>query len=249
MSNISALPAVLMVTGHMGAMACAGEISSAVPCKIEVVESRKQALVALRREDFAAVVVDETVAEDDGDGGEQLWRATGMAVPLQVNFAISSSRRLVREIRAALHRRELEQTRARAVTMTMMKAEVGSALTGILLELELMGKMSQMPEEGQDRLKQIAELTTGLRRKLESGSAAAIAESAQAKEAQREIVRQALLERREADRNSGARPPTMMAGPETLVSSVSAIRARVDALNASRKMRSSSNQGVRTLLS
>ena len=64
-----ALPAVLLVTGHMGAMACVAEVSASVPCMVEVVENRKAALVALRRGEFSAVVIDEAVAEDDGENG------------------------------------------------------------------------------------------------------------------------------------------------------------------------------------
>jgi hypothetical protein len=218
-----ALPAVLLVTGHMGAMACVAEVSASVPCMVEVVENRKAALVALRRGEFSAVVIDEAVAEDDGENGEQLWRATGMAVPLQVNFAISSAKRLVRELRAALHRRELEHARAREATMLAMKAEVGSALTGILLELELLAGMAEISDEGQERLTQIAELTSSLRRKLDAGSAAVASETAQAREAQREMVRRALLERREAARNAGGNSRMTMAGANAAVATLSAV--------------------------
>lgn len=233
MTNDKALPAVLLVTGHVGAMTCAGEVSSGVPCTVEVVENRKAALSALRREEFAAVVVDEAVAEDDLEGGEQLWRATGMAVPVQLNFAISSVRRLIRELRAALHRRDLEQTRARESAMSVMKADLGSALTGILLELELLRGMGQIPEEGLERLKQIAELTSALRRKLDSGSAAAVAESVQAREAQRETVRRALLERREAARNAGGNSRMMMAGASVAGAGGTAVGAEIGIVVAS----------------
>jgi signal transduction histidine kinase len=195
-------------------MACAAEVATAVPCTIEVVENKKQALVALRRAEFAAVVVDEGVAEDDEESGEQLWRATGMAVPVQVNFAISSAKRLVRELRAALHRQQLEQSRARETTLAVMKAEVGSALTGILLELELLAGMAQIPPEGQERLRHIAGLTTALRRKLDVGNAAAMAQSIRAREVQRETVRQALLDRREAARSAASKTTTVMAGTD-----------------------------------
>src|SRR5487761_2187608 len=100
---------ILMVTGMEGARNCATVIATQLGCEIEVAESRKQALVALRRKEYAAVVIDETVVECDPSGAEAIWEHAGLAIPLQVNFALSGATRVVREVRAALHRRDREQ--------------------------------------------------------------------------------------------------------------------------------------------
>jgi len=66
-----------------------------------VAEGRKAALAALRRREFAAVVMDETMAECDPSAAEAVWDRAGLAIPLQINFALSGAARLIREIRAA----------------------------------------------------------------------------------------------------------------------------------------------------
>jgi DNA-binding NtrC family response regulator len=99
------MSSILMVTGIEGARNCADAVGAQLGMDVEVAEGRKGALAALRRREFAAVVVDETVAECDPAAAEAIWEHAGLAIPLQVNFALSGTPRLVREIRAGLHRR------------------------------------------------------------------------------------------------------------------------------------------------
>ena len=56
---------ILMVTGMEGARNCAAVVGTQLGKEVEVAEGRKAALAALRRREFAAVVVDETIAECD----------------------------------------------------------------------------------------------------------------------------------------------------------------------------------------
>jgi len=56
---------ILMVTGIEGARNCAAVVGSQLGMEVEVAEGRKAALAALRRREFAAVMVDETMAECD----------------------------------------------------------------------------------------------------------------------------------------------------------------------------------------
>jgi hypothetical protein len=163
---------ILMVTALNSAADCAAEVAKALQCSVEIAESRKSALAALRRTEFAAIVVDDAVAEADWEGAEQLWRASELAVPLQLNFAICSCARVVRELRAALYRRSLEEGRARKAAETHLQADIGSALTGIVLELDLLKRSPQLPVELQDRLQHVSSLTGELRKKLVPSHAA-----------------------------------------------------------------------------
>src|ERR1700746_4182878 len=104
---------VLLVTGIEGAHNCADVIAKQLEMDVEVAEGRKAALGRLRQREFAAVVVDETVAGCDPAAAEAIWERAGLAIPLQINFAVSGAARLIREIRAALHRRERGQMLAR----------------------------------------------------------------------------------------------------------------------------------------
>ena len=104
---------ILMVTGIEGAQNCAEVLKRELGIEVQVAEGRKAALAAMRRQEVTVLVVDETLAECDPSAAEALWEHAGLAIPLQINFALSGASRLLREIRAALHRREREQLLAK----------------------------------------------------------------------------------------------------------------------------------------
>ena len=128
---------ILIVTGIEGARNCATVVGTQLSMEVEVAEGRKAALGALRRREFAAVVVDETMAECDPAGAEAIWEHAGLAIPMQINFALSGATRLVREIRAALHRRERELTLARRAAAAAIETELKTTVAGLLLNSQL----------------------------------------------------------------------------------------------------------------
>ena len=83
---------ILMVTGIEGARNCAALVGAQLGMEVEVAEGRKVALTALRRREFSVVVVDETVAECDPAGADAICEHAGLAIPLQINFALSGER-------------------------------------------------------------------------------------------------------------------------------------------------------------
>src|SRR4051812_33412806 len=96
---------ILIVTGIEGARNCADVVSRQLNLEVVIANGRVAALTVLRKGDFAAIVVDETVAGCDLAAAEAIWERTGLAIPVWINFAVSGGARLVREIRAALRRR------------------------------------------------------------------------------------------------------------------------------------------------
>ena len=142
---------ILMVTGIEGARNCAAVVGAQLGMEVEVAEGRKAALAALRRREFSAVVVDETMAECDPAAAETIWEHAGLAIPLQINFALSGAARLIREIRAALHRREREQTLARRAAAAAIETELKSTVAGLLLhsQLALSGSEVTSPDRRQ----------------------------------------------------------------------------------------------------
>jgi hypothetical protein len=157
---------ILMVTGIEGAQRCAEALSAQLGMDVEVADGRKTALAALRRREFAAVVVDETTAEYDPASAEAIWEHAGLAIPLQINFALSGAARLLREIRAGLHRREREQTLARQAAAAAIEAELKSTVAGLLLHSQLALNGSEVPPLIADRLRVVADLAGNLRQKL-----------------------------------------------------------------------------------
>ena len=160
------MSSILMVTGIEGARNCADAVGAQLGMDVEVAEGRKGALAALRRREFAAVVVDETVAECDPAAAEAIWEHAGLAIPLQINFAVSGAARLVRDIRAGLHRREREQLLARRAAAAAIDAELKSTVAGLLLHSQLALNGSEVPETVADKLRLVADLAGNLRQKL-----------------------------------------------------------------------------------
>jgi signal transduction histidine kinase len=157
---------ILMVTGIEGARNCAAVVGTQLGMEVEVAEGRKAALAALRRREFAAVVVDETMTECDPAAAEAIWDRAGLAIPLQINFALSGAARLIREIRAALHRREREQMLARRAAAAAIESELKTTLAGLLLHSQLALAGSDVPTPIADKLRVVADLAGNLRQQL-----------------------------------------------------------------------------------
>jgi len=134
--------------------------------EVEVAEGRKAALAALRRREFAAVVLDETMAECDPSAAEAVWERAGLAIPLQINFALSGAARLIREIRAALHRREREQMLARRAATAAIESELKTTIAGLLLHSQLALSGSEASSPIADKLRVVADLAGSLRQQL-----------------------------------------------------------------------------------
>ena len=157
---------ILIVTGIEGARNLAAVVGTQLGLEVEVAEGRKAALAALRRREFAAVVVDQTMAECDPEAAEAVWERAGLAIPLQINFALSGAARLTREIRAALHRREREQELARRAATAEIESELKTTVAGLLLHSELALSGSGLPPSLADKLRMVADLAGSLRQQL-----------------------------------------------------------------------------------
>ena len=157
---------ILLVTGIEGARNCADVISRQLDLEVVVAEGRKAALALLRQREFAAVVVDETIAACDPAAAEAIWERAGLAIPMQINFALSGAARLVREIRAALSRREREQELARRAAAVAVQSELKSTVAGLLLQSQLALSSSDAASPVAERLRIVASLAGDLRRQL-----------------------------------------------------------------------------------
>ncbi|MGD0902454.1 MAG: hypothetical protein ABR924_05860 [Terracidiphilus sp.] len=161
---------ILMVTGIEGARNCAAVVRAQLGMEVEVAEGRKAALGALRRREFGAVVVDETMAECDPSAAEAIWERAGLAIPLQINFALSGAARLIREIRAALHRREREQMLARRAAAAAIESELKTTVAGLLLHSQLALSGSEASSPLAEKLRMVADLAASLRQQLNAPS-------------------------------------------------------------------------------
>jgi len=133
---------------------------------VEIAASRAAAVRLLARRGYSVVVVDQNLAETDAEGADLIWKNAGVAIPLQLNFALAGSARLEREIRAALARREREQVLAVAAARSAVDAELKNAITGILLESRLALAEENLPPRVENRLKTLALMADRLRERL-----------------------------------------------------------------------------------
>jgi hypothetical protein len=150
---------ILIVSGIEGVRNCAEIVSKQLDMQVDVAEGRRAALDALRRKEFAVVVVDETLAD-------AIWELSSVAIPLQINFALSGAARIIREIRAAVHRREKEQVAARLAAREDIGIELKNTVTGLVLQSQLALTESGVPNQVAQKLRVVAELACTLRNQL-----------------------------------------------------------------------------------
>jgi len=158
--------AVLFVSGMQGVGTAAAVVGAQLGMEVEVVEGHRAALAALRRREYLAVVIDESLAECDPSAAEKICEHTGLAIPMQINFAASGTARLVREIRAALNRREREQTLARRAAVAAIETELKTTVAGLLLHSQLALSGDKVPTAVAERLRMVADFGESIRANL-----------------------------------------------------------------------------------
>lgn len=163
----NAMQSVLIITAISGAEHCAASLSKQLGLPVEVASSRREGMAALRRREFTVVVVDEPVAESSPEGAEILWRQAGLAIPLQINFAISGTHRILREVRAALGRREQEQQVAMRAAASAIESDLRDTVTGLLLHSQLALAEPLVSAPLTAKLQTVVELAGNLRNRLE----------------------------------------------------------------------------------
>ena len=157
---------ILLVTGIEGAKSCAAALAAELGTDVDVAAGRREALAALRRTEFETVVIDESLADCDPAAAEAIWERAGLAIPLQINFALSGAARLIREVRSALHRREREQMLARRAAAAAIETELKTTVAGLLLHSELALNGGEVPSPVADRLRVVLNLAGSLRQQL-----------------------------------------------------------------------------------
>lgn len=158
---------VLLVTALSGMEQRAAALEQQLDLQVEVAATRDAAHALLRGTVYAAMVIDEGFAESDPRGADLLWKMAGLAIPLQVNFALTGSARLVRDLRAALARREQEQALAMRAAVSSMETELRSTVTGLLLHSQLALAEPAGSAQLQPKLKLMVELAGNLKQRLE----------------------------------------------------------------------------------
>jgi hypothetical protein len=157
---------ILMITGIEGANNCAAQLKSQLGMEVEVCNGRRSALVALRRREYVVVIVDDRLVEFDSDAADVIWENSGPAIPLQVNFALAGAARIIREIRAALRRREREQKAAQCAATADIEFALKDVVSGLWLQSQLALAEPGIPTPVASKLRVVADLAGTLRHRL-----------------------------------------------------------------------------------
>lgn len=158
--------AALIITANEGIETTGSALAVQLQLTVEIASSRATALRLLGRRSYAIVVLDQNLAESDPDGADLIWKSAGVAIPLQMNFALTGSARMEREVRAALARRQREQLLASTAAITAVDAELKNAVTGFLLESRLALAEENIPPHIETRLRTLEDIAGRLRQRL-----------------------------------------------------------------------------------
>jgi len=161
---------ILLVTPSECASECAAALHEATGEQVVVAESLARATKFLRAECYLAVVLDQYLLEAEPQEAEATLEHLGTAIPVQVNLAISGMERLVREVGAALRRRQREEVRARQAAIGRLHSELNSTVTALLLSTELALETPCLPAAA-EKLESVHELVKKLRKQLETTGA------------------------------------------------------------------------------
>ena len=158
---------VLIISPMAEAQTFAVSLADTLGYPVEVAATHRAGLAALRRRDYSVVVLDGSMAEANPAGAELLWRNCGMAVPVQINFALSGGSRLAREVQAAIGRREQQQVVALRAAASLLESQLKSTITGLLLQSQLALAEPEVTPKLAGKLELVAELAASLRQRLE----------------------------------------------------------------------------------
>jgi hypothetical protein len=169
---------ILLVTPSDRASECVAALHDATGAEVMVAESLARATTLLRAQCYLAVVLDQYLLETEPQEAGSTLEHLGTAIPVQVNLAISGMERLVREVRAAVQRRQREEVKARQAAVGRLQSELNGTITALLLSIELALETPGLPAAAAEKLQSVHELVKKLRKQLESAGPAAEPEPA-----------------------------------------------------------------------
>ncbi|MGB9204088.1 MAG: hypothetical protein WCB94_08985 [Terriglobales bacterium] len=160
---------ILLVTSSARAPECAAALNQATGERVVVAEGLSRATMLLRAECYLAVVFDYYLLEAESNEVEATLAHLGTAIAVPVNLGISGMERLVREVRAAVQRREREEVGARKAVIGRMYGELNGTVTALLLSSELALETPGLPVAAAEKIASVHDLVQKLRRQLEGG--------------------------------------------------------------------------------
>lgn len=155
---------ILLIAPESAAVSVSASLRKDLDAMVEMVSNRRAGLAALRRGEYALVLLDESIAAADSETTDMIYQNANAAPVLEINFAIAGAPRIVRQVRSALSRRAHDQAQARAAAASLLHSELNASLTGLLLESQL--ALREATPEQAPKLRHVIELAGDLRNRL-----------------------------------------------------------------------------------
>jgi len=161
---------LLLITPSAKARSWAQSIQQVISEETQVAASLSQALAHLRSHEYLAVMIDQAVLETEPDESETVLEHIGTAIPVPVNFSINGMDRVLRELRAALHRRKKELVLARKGAQEALRNELKGTVTALLLSCEMALRVPNLQGTAEAKMRAVYELAQEVRVKLDAGA-------------------------------------------------------------------------------
>ncbi len=158
---------ILLVTTSSRAKECAAALEQGTGHKTHLAGSVPQAVSKLQAAEYEGLAIDQSVLESDFRAFDTLLNRCGIAMPLHVNLALHSTERVVREVQAALRRGEKEKLVATRAAGQMLRNQLRSEVTGILLSSELALRQASISPDVAEKVKSVRELAEKMKTQLQ----------------------------------------------------------------------------------
>ncbi len=153
---------ILLLTPSARGRECADRLRADTGEETDWAQDLQTAATRLREEIYSAAVIDQFLLEAEPEFGEQIMEHLDTAFPVYINFGVTGMERLVREVRAALHRRKREELISRRAVAEQMHCQVSETLTAMLLSCELAMAVPDVPIPAADKIRAIGALAREL---------------------------------------------------------------------------------------
>jgi len=158
---------LLVITPSAKARGCAQAIQQVTSEETHVAGTLSQALSQLRAQEYVAVLIDQAFLETEPVESDMVLEHIGTAIPVHVNFAISGMDRIVRELRAALHRHKKEVLLVRQEVQQALRNELKGTITALQLSCEMALRVPDLQSAAETKMRAVYELAQELCAKLE----------------------------------------------------------------------------------
>jgi hypothetical protein len=158
---------ILLVTTSSRGRECAAALERGTGHKAHLASSVPQAVGKLEAADYDGLAIDQSLLECDFRALDTLLNHCGMAMPLYVNLALHGNERVVREVQVGLRRGEQEKRLAARTAERVLRNQLRSEVTGILLNSELVLRHQSIPAEVAEKVQSVRELAEKMRSRLE----------------------------------------------------------------------------------